>query len=90
MEQFLNGPSQNKWMKSLNTDISVDLTDPAQIEENLKNSFLIIFNNRIKDQDYLYPDKDLDLFRNFPHEKVNQFENKLLKPLSLLIFFLLL
>lgn len=87
MEQFLNGPSQNKWMKSLNTDISVDLTDPAQIEENLKNSFLIIFNNRIKDQDYLYADKDLDLFRNFPHEKVNQFENKLLKPLSLLIFF---
>ena len=70
MEEFFRGPTQNKWMKSLNTDISVDLTDQDEIEDNLNNTFLIIFNNRIKDQDYLYPDKDFDIFKNFPHEKV--------------------
>lgn len=70
-EEFLiKSKNSNKWMSKLNSDISIDLSNEVEIQENLNYTFLIIFNNRIKDQNYLYPDEDLDLFKNFPHEKV--------------------
>lgn len=70
MESFFKGSPDNKWMMSLNTGVTVDLSDPDDIDAYLEDTFLVIFNNRIEDQDYLYPDEDLSFFRQFPHEKV--------------------
>ena len=69
MQEFLNS-SENKWMLSLNSDILVDLDDDEKLKENINETFVLILNNRIKEQNYLYMDEDLKYFTHFPHEKV--------------------
>jgi hypothetical protein len=73
MEEFItSSKNKNKWMKSLNYEVSVNLNDEDAIEMNLNYTFLLVLDSRLNDQDYVYPEKHLGYFKtNFPHERVS-------------------
>jgi hypothetical protein len=73
MEEFItSSKNKNKWMKSLNYEVSVNLNDQDAIEMNLNYTFLLVLDSRLNDQDYVYPEKHLGYFKtNFPHERVS-------------------
>ena len=62
--------SNNAWMKSLNGDVKVNLSDVTQVENKKKDSMLVTINNRNNGQSYLYSDEDQVYFQNWPHEKL--------------------
>ena len=75
-DQFLHN-SDNKWMKYINNDVTVDLKNESQINKNLQKSFKFeIYQKTSKINSfgrtfgnaYLYPDEDFCLFKYFPHE----------------------
>ena len=63
----------NAWMRSLNANISVDLTQLRQIEEEISagHDLVIRFDpvqrERSFNRVYTYPDEDFCLFKDFPH-----------------------
>ena len=58
------------WMRGLNADISVNLSNTKKVHQNLNKRMLIRFQRRLNvsfNHIYEYPEKDICLFRNFPH-----------------------
>ena len=60
--------SYSNWLASLNSNITVDLNDTNQVNENKK--FFMEFTLTDKNELYDYPEKDFCLFKKFPHEKL--------------------
>jgi hypothetical protein len=60
--------SYSNWLASLNSNITVDLNDTNQVNENKK--FFMEFTLTDKNELYEYPEQDFCLFKKFPHEKL--------------------
>ncbi|CAF0732264.1 unnamed protein product [Brachionus calyciflorus] len=61
--------SDNKWMHSLNSNVTVDYDNSMEVA-NLRNRTLLVTFNSRTGQAYNYPNSDLEKFKYFPH---NQF-----------------
>ena len=64
----------NEWMKFLNKKVNVDLTDASSVLSNKDNVFMLKFRYERAfvsfDSIYDYPDEDLCLFKDFPHQNL--------------------
>jgi hypothetical protein len=66
-----------EWIRSINSNLSVDFSDQNQIRDNLNQTFWLFLSNRLSkssnfslNSEYQYPDEDFCLFCKFPHEKL--------------------
>lgn len=60
--------SDQTWMKYLNSNITVDLTNQIEISKNKDNRMILVLGDLTKS--YKYPEEDFCLFRSFPHNKL--------------------
>ena len=75
LESFLH-KSDNSWMKYLNNEVNVNISNESEIDKNIYRSFLLEINTKGKESNqsnvsferfYLYPNEDFCLFKHFPH-----------------------
>jgi len=57
-----------KWMKNLNNPISVNLSDPVEVNANNNNQMIIDLKDL--NNQYDFPEKDFCFFEKFPHENL--------------------
>jgi hypothetical protein len=71
-EEFFNGDTS--WMKYLNYQVKVDLSNSSEIAANIDKMFRLRFRYEREfvsfDSIYEYPSEDLCLFKNFPHQNL--------------------
>lgn len=67
---FIRSTADNPWMANLNGNIRVNLSNPAEVEANKNKQMIITFNDRVANQNYDWPDRDIRYFVNFPHDKL--------------------
>ena len=65
-DQFIR--TDVSWMKYLNVNVTVDLTNQTDVNNNRENQMLLVLRDII--EKYEFPDQDFCLFRNFPHQKL--------------------
>ena len=69
MADFIQS-SDNKWMNSLNLDVGpVNYSNPNELSMLNNKTLVITFNSR-NGQKYSFPNKDLDRFEYFPHQRL--------------------
>ena len=63
-----------QWMNSLNSHVRVNLSSPTDVKLNIKKLWVLVLEHPTSfvsfDQVYEYPDEDLCLFREFPHDRL--------------------
>ena len=60
--------NSNDWLANLNTNVSVDLTNPDDIKKNIGKKMDFFLTDRNKA--YVFAAEDLCLFKDFPHSKL--------------------
>ena len=60
--------SSNEWLLNLNTNITVNLTDSNDVNNNLDKKLELFLVDPTATYDY--PSSDICLFKNFPHDKL--------------------
>ena len=70
--------NNNNWLKYLNSDVKVNLTDLNEVNKNLNKMFTLQIIQKNSEagsftafsKSYKYPDEDFCLFKEFPHENL--------------------
>ena len=68
-EEFITTNSNNNtWISNLNTNVSVDLTNQIDFDNN--KEYKMIFYLTDLNETYLYPEEDFCFFKDFPHARL--------------------
>jgi hypothetical protein len=71
LDEFMKNKTNKGWIKYLNGDVKVDLNNQLDILQKKSKQFLLTFYDRFQeDQRYDYPNEDLELYKDFPHNKL--------------------
>ena len=69
--QFFHA-SATRWMSHLNSDMSININNPIDVDMNVKTIIAVEFLDVAQSlkKSYRYPDEDICLFRQFPHTRL--------------------